>query len=56
VDKSAGRRAEAATTRAFYNELAEKRSSSLGAVHQATAADVSISPFIARLAEPQVDQ
>jgi len=56
VDKSVDVRAEAATTRAFYNELAEKRSSSLGSVHQATAADVSISPFIARLAEPRVDQ
>lgn len=56
ADNSAGLRAEAAATRAFYNELAEERALSLGSVHQATATDVSISPFIARLAEPKVDQ
>ena len=49
-------KAEAAATRAFYNELAEERALSLGSVHQTTATDVSISPFIARLAEPKVDQ
>ena len=49
-------KAEAAATRAFYNELAEERALSLGSVHQTTSADVSISPFIARLAEPKVDQ
>jgi len=48
--------AEAAATRAFYNELAEERALSLGSVHQTTSADVSISPFIARLAEPKADQ
>ena len=49
-------KAEAAATRAFYNELAEERALSLGSVHQTTTTDVSISPFIARLAEPKVDQ
>ena len=49
-------RGEMAATRAFYNELAEERAVSLRALHQATAADVSISPFIARLADPQVDR
>ena len=49
-------KAEAAATRAFYNELAEERALSLGSVHQTTSADVSISPFIARLAEPKADQ
>ena len=49
-------KAEAAATRAFYNELAEERALSLGPVHQTTSTDVSISPFIARLAEPKVDQ
>lgn len=49
-------KAEAAATRAFYNELAEERALSLGTVHQTTSTDVSISPFIARLAEPKVDQ
>lgn len=56
ADDSVGLRAEAAATRAFYNELAEERALSLGSVHQTTATDVSISPFIARLAEPKVDQ
>lgn len=49
-------KAEAAATRAFYNELAEERALSLGSVHQTTSTDVSISPFIARLVEPKVDQ
>ncbi len=49
-------KAEAAATRAFYNELAEERALSLGSVHQTTSSDVSISPFIARLAEPKADQ
>ena len=49
-------KAEAAATRAFYNELAQERALSLGSVHQATSTDVSISPFIARLVEPKVDQ
>ena len=48
-------KAEAAATRAFYDDLAEERALSLGVVHQTTSADVSISPFIARLAEPKVD-
>lgn len=49
-------RAEAAATRAFYNELAEERARSLGAVHQTTTTAVSISPFVARVAEPEVGQ
>lgn len=56
VDSGVDPRSEVAATRAFYNELAEERAVSLRAVHQATAADVSISPFIARLADPQVDR
>ena len=55
-DNGVDLKAEAAATRAFYNELAEERALSLGSVHQTTATDVSISPFIARLAEPKVDQ
>lgn len=56
VENGVDLEAEAAATRAFYNELAEERALSLGSVHQTTSTDVSISPFIARLAEPKVDQ
>ncbi len=49
-------RAEAAATRAFYNELAEERARSLGVVHQTTTTAVSISPFVARVSEPEVGQ
>ena len=56
AESSVDLKAEAAATRAFYNELAEERALSLGKVHQTTSADVSISPFIARLADPKVDQ
>ena len=56
VENGVDLQAEVAATRAFYNELAEERALSLGTVHQTTSADVSISPFIARVADPKVDQ
>ena len=56
ADNSVDRRTGTAATRAFYNELAEERALSLGPVHQSAAASASISPFIARVTEPNLDK
>ena len=53
---TADTRSQALATQAFYNELAQERSVTLSPLHQKTAVDVGILPFIARVAEPKVDQ